>query len=212
MISEWEIYLITDSSLTKRTIFEDVRDAVDAGVKVVQYREKNKSIDEMIEEAMKIKEICKAKNVDLIINNYIEVMLAVDAEGVHLGQDDMPLEDARKSAPGKIIGVTVHNSKEAIEAEKNGASYVAVSPIFESSTKSDAGKAVGVEMIREVKKEVSLPIIAIGGINESNLREVVSAGADAAAIISDILKEDDVKGKIERLRGIMNDTAGKGKE
>ncbi len=212
MISEWDLYFITDSSLTKRTIFEDVRDAIDAGVKVVQYRDKNKSTAEMIEEARKIKEICKAKNVDLIINNDIEVMFAVDADGVHLGQDDLPLADARKLAPDKIIGVTVHNLEEALDAEKNGASYVAVSPIFETSTKSDAGKVAGIELIAEVKKEVSLPIIAIGGINESNLREVVLAGADAAAIISDILKEDDVKGKIERLRGIMNDTAGKGKE
>ena len=135
------LYFITDSKLTRKTVIEDVKAAIDADVKVIQYREKEKSTKEMFLEAKEIKKLCA--NVLFIINDGIDICLSADADGVHLGQDDMPFLEARKILGDKIIGVTVHNVNEAIEAEEIGADYIGVSPIFETSTKKDAGPAAG---------------------------------------------------------------------
>jgi len=126
----------------------------------------------------------------------VDICLAVDADGVHLGQDDMPYETARKLLGNKIIGLTVHNVKEAVEAEKKGADYIGVSPIFETTTKKDAGRAAGVRLIEGVKKKVKQPIVAIGGINKGNVAEAIKAGADSAAAISAIVTKEDVKKEV----------------
>ena len=184
------LYFITDSKLTRKTVIEDVKAAIDADVKVIQYREKEKSTKEMFLEAKEIKKLCA--NVLFIINDGIDICLSADADGVHLGQDDMPFLEARKILGDKIIGVTVHNVNEAIEAEEIGADYIGVSPIFETSTKKDAGPAAGLKLIKDVKNKVSLPIIAIGGINLENVDSVIKAGADSVAVISAIVTKDDV--------------------
>ncbi len=199
-----DLYFITDNKLTKKTILDDVKSAIKAGVKIIQYREKEKPTRAMYEEAKEIKKLCNKNNVLLIINDRIDIALAVDADGVHLGNDDIPYNKARELLPDKIIGLTVHNAREAIEAENLGADYIGVSPIFETKTKLDAGPAAGLKLIEQVKKAVKIPFVAIGGINLENIDKVIKAGAKSAAVISAIVTKDDVEAEcrkfIDKLR------------
>ena len=192
------LYFITDSKLTKKTVIDDVKKAIRAGVKIIQYREKDKPTRLMFEEAKQIHELCQKNNVLLIINDRIDICLAVDADGVHLGNDDLPYKEARKLLKNKIIGVTVHNLKEAREAESIGADYIGVSPIFETKTKLDAGKPAGLRLIEDVKKEVKVPIVAIGGITLENVDSVIKTGADSAAVISAIVTKDEVEAECRK--------------
>ena len=193
-LKDFGLYFITDSRLTKKNIIEDVKSSIKGGVKIVQYREKYAPTKKMVGGAFEIKKLCKKNNVIFLINDGIDVALAVDADGIHLGQDDIPYEDARKLLGNKkIIGVTVHNLKEAIDAEKKGADYLGLSPIFDTSTKLDAGKSCSTSMITKVKKNIKIPIVAIGGINKSNIDEVLKAGAKNVAIISAIIAKTDVE-------------------
>ncbi len=193
---EIDFYFITDSSLSKKGIISDVKAAIKAGCKIVQYREKNKSKQDMINEAKKIKKICENKDVIFIVNDMVDVALAVDADGVHVGQEDESYSHARKLLGNKIIGVTVHNVQEAIEAEKTGADYVGLSPIFATSTKSDAGNPCGTAMIGKVRAKIKIPLVAIGGINKNNVAEVIKSGADAAAAISAVISSNDVQKEV----------------
>ncbi len=186
-----DFYFITDSSLSRNGILDDVGKAVKSGCKIIQYREKNKSHKEMIDEAEKIKKICEDNDVILIINDRVDVALAVDADGVHLGHEDESYFHARKLLGNdKIIGLTSHNVQEAAEAEKIGADYVGLSPIFATATKKDAGNPCGTEIITKVREKISIPIVAIGGITKQNVAEVIKAGADSAAAISAVLSGD----------------------
>ena len=197
------LYLITDSKLTRKSVIDDAKAAIKAGVKIIQYREKEKSTKEMIEEAKKIKYICDENNVIFLINDRVDVALAVDADGVHLGTDDMPYNTARKLLKEKIIGLTVHNVEEASEAEKIGADYVGVSPIFETKTKLDAGPAAGLQLIKDVKRKIRIPFVAIGGINLENLKSVLEAGAKSIVAISAIVTKDDVEGECKKFIKII---------
>ncbi|WP_255335032.1 thiamine phosphate synthase [Methanosarcina sp. KYL-1] len=193
LLEEIDFYLVTDSELSKKGTLSDVKAAVESGCRIIQYREKNKSTKEMINEASEIRSICR-ENAIFLVNDRIDVALAVGADGVHIGQDDMPIDTARRLlGAGKIIGLTVHNRDEAIEAEKNGADYVGLGPIFNTSTKKDAGNGIGPDMIREVKSAIKIPVVAIGGINRENCRIVVESGADSLVAISAIVCSDDVK-------------------
>ena len=136
---EMDFYFITDSSMSKNGIINDVKAAVNAGCRIIQYREKNKCTKDMLEEAKKIKELCRSKAV-FLVNDRIDIALASDADGVHIGREDMPYAAARKKLGyDKIIGMTVHNVSEAEEAQRIGADYIGLSPIFSTSTKKDAG-------------------------------------------------------------------------
>jgi thiamine-phosphate pyrophosphorylase len=193
LLTEIDFYLVTDSGLSKKGTLSDVKESVEAGCKIIQYREKNKSTKEMIDEASEIRRICIDKAI-FLVNDRIDVALAVDADGVHIGQDDMPIDTARKIlGADKIIGLTVHNVDEAIEAEKSGADYVGLGSIFDTSTKKDAGKGIGPASIREVKEAIKVPVVAIGGINKENCRRVVENGADSFVAISAVVCSDDVK-------------------
>ncbi|MEK6891998.1 MAG: thiamine phosphate synthase, partial [Nanoarchaeota archaeon] len=177
-LKDFGLYFITDSKLTKKTVIDDVKSAIKSGVKIIQYREKEAPIKQMLEKAKEIKKLCQKNSVIFLVNDRIDIALAADADGVHLGQGDARYETARKLlGKNKIIGLTAHNVKESVEAEKLGADYIGLSPIFSTSTKADAGKACGTEMITQVKKYVKIPIVAIGGINESNIGQVLKAGA-----------------------------------
>ena len=206
-LKEIDFYLVTDSGLSKNGILNDVEMAVEAGCKIVQYREKNKETKYLVEEAIEVKILCN-DNAFFLINDRVDVAMAVDADGVHIGQEDMPIEIARGLlGKDKIIGLTAHNVEEAVDAEKRGADYVGLSPIFVTSTKKDAGEACGTSMITEVKKHVSLPVVAIGGITAGNIEEVMKAGADSAVAISDVITLNDVYTKVTELRKIMRGTA-----
>jgi len=195
-------YFITDSGLSRQGILSDVSLAVKSGVGVVQYREKNASTKKLFEEASALRKICRETL--LIINDRIDIALAVSAGGVHIGQDDMPVKEARRLlGKDRVIGVTVHNENEAREAESHGADYLGVSPVFGTSTKKDAGEACGPAMIKKIKSFSSLPLVAIGGINFDNAREVASAGADALCAISAVLLSDDPAGAIRRFQKLF---------
>ena len=198
ILKEINLYFITDSKLTKKTVLDDVEAAVKGGVKIVQYREKEKSTKDMVEEALKIKQLC-GDNVILLINDRIDIALAVDADGVHIGQDDMQYDIARRLlGDDKIIGLTVHNVEEALAAERIGADYLGVSPIFATTTKLDAGKPAGIELIEKVKNAVKIPFTTIGGINYGNIDQVAGAGAKSAVAISAIITKDDVEKEVKK--------------
>lgn len=193
LLKEIDFYLVTDSRLSRKGTLSDVKEAVEAGCKIIQYREKYKNTKEMIDEASEIKRICRGRAI-FLVNDRIDVALAVDADGVHIGQGDMPLETARKLlGADKIIGLTVHNVDEAIEAEKSGADYTGLGSIFDTTTKKDAGKGIGPSRIREVKNAIKIPVVAIGGINKENCRSVIENGADSLVAISAVVCSDDVR-------------------
>ena len=195
-------YFITDESLSRMGNLDDVRQAVAAGVKIVQYRNKSGSTSEKMEEAAKLREICK--DIHFIVNDRLDVALASGADGVHIGRDDAPYEAARKLlGENKIIGVTVHNVLEALEAESLGADYVGASPIFATGTKSDAGAPAGTALITDIKKVLRIPVVAIGGITLENAGEVVAAGADALCAISAVLSKEDVAGEIGKFQNVF---------
>jgi len=203
-IKNIDLYFITDSRLTKKTVLGDVGSALKAGVKIIQYREKEKNTHDMIIEAEEIKKLCKRSGALIIINDRVDVALSADADGIHLGNEDMDYETARKIlGRDKIIGLTVHNIKEALEAESKGADYIGISPVFETLTKPDAGMPSGIKFVREVKDRIKIPSVAIGGINRSNIKNVLEAGAKSVAIISAIVASPDVEKECREFRKII---------
>jgi len=203
-IKKIDLYFITDSSLTKKTVLEDVESALKAGAKIIQYREKDKNTRDMIIEAEEIKKLCNKSGALMVINDRVDVALAIDADGVHLGNEDMDYGIARKIlGPEKIIGLTVHNIKEALEAESKGADYIGISPVFETMTKPDAGMPAGIKFVKEVKDTIKITSVAIGGINRSNIKDVLEAGAKSVAIISAIVASPDVEKECMEFRKII---------
>jgi thiamine-phosphate pyrophosphorylase len=204
-INDIGYYFITNSSLSRRGISVDVKDAVKAGCKYVQYREKEKCVKEMITEAEMLRNICRGKTM-LLINDHVDVALAIDADGVHLGQDDLPVEKARcLLGEDKIIGVTIRSIDQAIQGESQGADYLGVGPIFSSSTKKDSVSPVGISFLKEVRKLCSLPLVAIGGITPYTVREICNAGADGVAAISSVLSSDDVYENMVRFQSLLKE-------
>jgi len=197
-------YFITDAALSRRGNASDVKEALAAGVRLFQYRNKGSNTRQIYQEALQLRRLLKGKI--LLINDHLDVALAVGADGVHLGQDDMPYAVARRLlGKKKIIGITVHNFKEAQEAQKLGADYLGVSPVFPTDTKDDAGRARGIKLIREIKKRLIIPLVAIGGINLANAREVIRAGADGLCAISAVVTKRDVKVEIRKYQRLFQD-------
>ncbi len=197
-------YFITDSKLSRAGNRSDVLAAVSCGVEIVQYRNKNADTREMYQEALELARICRDAGSLFLINDRLDVAMAVEADGVHVGQTDMPCSKTRSLlSREKIIGVTVHSLVEALQAEKEGADYLGVSPIYQTATKPDAGKPAGIRLIEEIREQVSLPLIAIGGINHSNAPEVIRAGADGLCAISCVVADADVKNQIRRLQELF---------
>ena len=204
-LEDVDFYLVTDSDSSKNGIFSDVENALKAGCKIVQYREKNKSTKDMIEEARQLKEICEGKAI-LLVDDRVDVALAVGADGVHIGQEDIPYETARLLlGMNKIIGLTVHNLEEAIEAEKLGVDYIGLAPIFKTDTKEDAREPIGTKMIETVRKNVGLPIVAVGGINKHNVKDVIDSGADSVVSIYAVLNSDNVYNEVSEFVKIIKE-------
>jgi thiamine-phosphate pyrophosphorylase len=190
-------YFITDRHLCNKPVYEAIKQALEGGASVIQYREKELPIEDRIPEARKLRMLCSGRAI-FIINDEVEVAQACDADGVHLGQDDMSVKTARYLlGKDKLIGVTVHNVEQAKAADKAGADYVAVSPIFQTSTKEDAGSPVGLQAIKDVKAAVMMPVAAIGGINENNIDSVIAAGADMACAVSATLCREDIRAAVK---------------
>ncbi|MGB7749355.1 MAG: thiamine phosphate synthase [Verrucomicrobiia bacterium] len=195
-------YFVTDSKLSRAGNVSDVQNAVAAGVEVVQYRRKDASTAELFAEAAVLRKL--GRQTIFLVNDRVDIALAVQADGVHLGQEDLPLPAARKLlGRGKIIGLTVHSFAEARQAEVAGADYLGVSPIFTTQTKADAGQPAGIELIRQIRSAVKIPLIAIGGINLANAPEVIRAGADGLCAISAVVSGEDVRAEIEKFQRLF---------
>jgi len=203
MSFKFELYLITDDELLKgRDLKETIQKAIEGGITALQYRSKspNKSIRQMYEELKILREITREYGIPLIVNDRVDLALAVDADGVHIGQDDLPAEVVRKIlGKDKIIGISTHSLEEIKEADKLPVDYIAVGSIFRTSTKKNP-KIVGIQLIREAKKITRKPVVAIGGIMPYNVEEVLEAGADGVAVISAILGFKDTKKSAEAMK------------
>jgi thiamine-phosphate pyrophosphorylase len=194
------LYVILDRQfLTGGNHFEVARQVIDGGARIVQLRDKQSRKGELLLIAQGLRELCSQAGVLFIVNDCLDLALAADADGLHIGQDDLPLHVARRDLPiDRIIGCSVTTSSQAVKAQNEGADYIAIGSVFPTATKKEA-VVVGVDAIRELKRTISTPLVAIGGINESNIGEVVAAGADAVAVVSAVLSEKDVKGTVRKL-------------
>ena len=190
---DYSLYLVTDRGLARgRSTLKIVTAAVTGGATVVQLREKECSTLEFIEQALGIKAFLRTRNIPLIINDRVDVALAVGADGVHLGQTDMPLETAKGIVGDTmIIGISAECLADAIAAEKGGADYLGVSPIYATPTKTDTAPALGLAGLREIRRAVRLPLVGIGGLNRDNAAEVIRNGADGIAVVSEIVAAED---------------------
>ena len=196
---DYSIYLLTDDAcLMGRPLLECVEQALRAGVTLLQYRSKYKDGGAMYQEAMALKELCDRYDVPLIINDRVDVALAVGAAGVHVGQDDLPCSVVRQLVgPDFVIGVSAHNPEEARKAAADGADYLGCGAVFGTGTKAGVAK-LGLERLRSIREAVTLPMVGIGGVKADNYAEVLATGADGAAIISGILAADDISAEVAK--------------
>lgn len=205
---DYSIYLVTDDGcLQGRALIDCVREALEGGVTLVQYRAKTASSAEMYAEALQLKALCDSFNVPLIINDRLDIAMAVGAAGVHLGQDDLPCAAARKIlGEDYIIGVSAHNPAEAKAALQSGADYLGCGAVFGTATKADV-KKLGTDGLAAICKAKGLPVVGIGGVTADNYREVRAAGADGAAIVSGILAQPDIRTTVEAIARISSEFA-----
>jgi thiamine-phosphate pyrophosphorylase len=194
------LYAILDPEQTKGRPAESVlRQLLDGGVTILQLRVKTMAPSDFFQLAQRARAETRAHGCKLIVNDRVDIALACDADGVHLGQEDLPLAVGRKLMGPKLVGISTHDLQQAQQAEQNGADYIGFGPMYGTTTKNTGYAVRGSEMLRQIRAAVKLPIVAIGGINEGNVQQVWQAGADSAAIISDILGADDVRAKVRRI-------------
>ena len=205
---DYSIYLVTDDGcLQGRALIDCVREALEGGVTLVQYRAKTASSAEMYSEALQLKALCDSYKVPLIINDRLDIAMAVGAAGVHLGQDDLPCAAARKIlGEDYIIGVSAHNPAEAKAALQSGADYLGCGAVFGTATKADV-KKLGTEGLTAICREKGLPVVGIGGVTADNYREVRAAGADGAAIVSGILAQPDIRATVRAIAKVSQEFA-----
>jgi thiamine-phosphate pyrophosphorylase len=183
------ICFITDRNSCSVPVYEAAFAILKAGITFVQYRRKEGSRREIYEEALKFRKLTRYFNATLIVNDHADIALAVDADGVHLGQEDLPLKEARRMMGEKIVGISTHDLGEAKEAEAGGADYIGFGPLFHTYTK-DAGPPRGTEGLELIRQHIGIPVVAIGGINLENIGAVMRAGADAVAVASALCRGD----------------------
>jgi len=202
---DYSLCLVTDRGLSRgRTTIQIVEAALCGGVTCIQLREKTCSTREFITQALSIKDHLKRHNVPLIINDRVDIAQAVNADGVHLGQSDMPIEMAKTILKDSmIIGISAESLEDAVQAEKNGADYIGVSPIYATPTKTDAASPLGLEGLREIRKSVKIPLVGIGGLNRGNAGEVINNGGDGVAVVSAIVAADDPEKAARELKIII---------
>jgi len=198
---DYTLYLVTDRGiLGGRNLFEAVEAAIRGGVTLLQLREKDASGREFYELALQMKRVAASHHIPLIINDRLDIALAVDADGLHVGQDDLPVEVARRLlGPGKILGCSVSNEEEAVQAERNGADYLGAGIVYPTGSKEVATPPIGVDGLRRIKEAVSIPVVGIGGIGLHNVTAVKEAGVDGISVISAILGSRDIEGAAREL-------------
>lgn len=203
-----KLYLVTDRELScGRSLEEIVCEAVEGGVTMVQFREKDATTGEFVELGRRLMSVLKPLGVPLIINDRVDVALAVDADGVHIGQSDMPYEDARRLlGPDKIIGLSVENMNDLRKANELDVDYVGISPVYGTPTKTDTAEPFGLEGLRRAVGLSAHPTVAIGGMNASTIGEVFEAGADGVAVVSAICSAASPRQAAAELATIANRT------
>lgn len=199
------LYLVTDRALALgRPIEEIVRQAISGGVSAVQLREKETHSGAFFELARSLRAITGEAGVTFIVNDRLDIALAAEADGVHVGQDDLPVETARRLlGPGKILGVTAADEQQARLAVKAGADYIGCNAVFPTPTKTDTGPAIGLEGLRRLVESVDIPVVAIGGINADNAGEVMAAGVAGIAVVSAIVSAEEPQKAAGELREII---------
>ena len=204
-MNAYRLYLVTDDQQDLATLKRVVKKAVEGGVTMVQVREKHGDVRAFIERAQAVKNILKDTDVPLIVNDRVDVALAVDADGVHLGQSDMPAIIARELiGPNKILGLSIENEEQLAEADSLPIDYIGLSAIFATPTKTNTKKHWGIDGLKMALETTSLPIVAIGGINESNIPQLSATGVHGLALVSAICHAEDPKAASEYLLGLMS--------
>lgn len=203
---DYSIYLCTDRDLmTSNTIEESVTSALQGGATLVQLREKDCSSKEFYELGLRVKEVTKKFGVPLIINDRVDIALAIKADGVHIGQSDLPCDAVRQFVPeDMIVGVSATNLAEAIQAEKDGADYIGVGAMYATGTKTDA-EIVTMAELEKIRKAVKIPIVVIGGINKNTLKNFKGKGIDGIAVVSAIVSQPDVTAATKELVHLWKD-------
>ena len=202
---ETDIYALTDSRLALgRSVEEQARALLASGVKILQYREKHAKAGVMLRECRLLRELTREAGACFIVNDHIDIAMLVDADGVHIGQDDLPVSEVRRLlGPGKIIGLSTHGPDQALAAVRDGADYIGVGPIYATQTKEDVCAPVGLGYLDWVVSNITLPFVAIGGIKEHNIGEVAAHGARCCALVSELVGAEDISAKVLSVRAAM---------
>ncbi|WP_377888511.1 thiamine phosphate synthase [Alkalihalobacillus sp. R86527] len=195
-MKDFKLYVITGEEYHPgSSLVEVMEESILGGAKIIQLRDKKSSKKVILEKAKVLRELTIKHNVTFIVNDHIDIALAVDADGIHLGQDDLPISVARKIiGSDKIIGISTHKIEEARQAQKEGADYIGAGPVYATNSKSDVVDPVTTSYIREVASEISIPFVAIGGIKLHNVDEVLAAGASRICVISEVVGSSNVRG------------------
>lgn len=203
---DYSVYLCTDWNLmSTETLEEAVEQAIEGGATVIQLREKKCSSKDFYETAVRIKKVTTKHSIPLIINDRVDIALAVDAEGVHVGQDDLPVQAVRSViGKDKILGVSARNREQAVKAYRDGADYLGVGAMFPTSTKKDARVITKDELV-EIRQSVPIPIVAIGGVKETNVMELKGTGIDGVAVVSAIIAKEEIKEAAKNLRRLVGE-------
>ena len=198
-----DLYALTDSRLSRGRPLEEVADKLlSSGIHILQYREKGLPAGKMLEECRMLREMTRKANACFIVNDHIDIAMLAGADGVHIGQDDLPVEEVRRLVgPDIIIGLSTHSPEQARAAA--GADYIGVGPIFATQTKEDVVDPVGFEYLDWVVANIDLPFVAIGGIKEHNIGEVAAHGAKCCALVSELVGAPDIAEKVRKLRKAM---------
>ena len=201
MFQQVDVYPVTCEELSEgRSNLEVLEAVIRGGAKVIQLREKEYQKRDLYDLALKFREITTRAGVLLMINDHVDIALGVEADGVHLGQEDLPVQVARKLAPELLIGASTHSLEQALQAEKDGADYINIGPIFSTQTKEGVGDSLGPEAITEIGPQIKVPFTVMGGINEENIDQVLAAGARRVAMVTAITKAEDIVARVRLLK------------
>ncbi|MCS7234535.1 MAG: thiamine phosphate synthase [Armatimonadota bacterium] len=209
MTPDLRVYVVTDRSFRGRTHEEVARAAVAGGATALQLRDKRATGRELLLWARTLRDLARRERVLFVVNDRVDVALAAEADGAHVGDDDLPVVDVRRLlGPDRVVGASAGTVEDAVRAEREGADYLGVGPVFPTGTKPDAGAAIGVDGLRAIARAVRIPVVGIGGITADNAAEVIRAGAAGVAVISAVADADDMVQATRRLREAVDRALG----
>jgi thiamine-phosphate pyrophosphorylase len=202
------IYCITAEEFSKgRKNVEVVKEMLESGIKIIQYREKedSKPRKQMISECREIRKLTRKHEALFIVNDFLDIAILCEADGIHCGQDDLSVQDVKKLAQNLIVGISTHSPEQALQAVKDGADYIGVGPVFSTKTKKNVCDAVGLEYLEFAVKNINIPFVAIGGIKENNLDEVIKRGVKNISLVTEIVGAENIREKIKSLNNKLKD-------